>query len=161
MSSVAGACFSMRGAQLVLNRSVATGDQQIAEVFAGVLPMLSKEGRRSPEPEDPVKAPSQKKQKKEDGDQDMQQSPATAGEASASGAQSWDNWGDWRSGGRQSRRQGRGQQQSRPRDHQAQTPQMQELLTLMGKLQLRQEDELAQLRQDKQSQRASSAPCTR
>ena len=68
MSSVAGACFNMRGAQLVLNRSMAAGDPQIVEVFAGILPMLSKEGRRSPEPEDHDKAPSQKKQKKTEGD---------------------------------------------------------------------------------------------
>ena len=152
MSLVAGACFNMHGVQPVLSRNMATGDQQIAEVFAGVLPMLSKEGRRSPTPENPEKAPSQKKQKLAEGDQDMQQAPAKAGEASASasGDQFCSNCRDWRTGGRQHRRQSRSQQQHRPRDQQAQTPQMQELLTLMGKLQLRQEDELAQLRLDKQ-----------
>ena len=63
---------------------MATDDQQIQDVFGGILPMLSKEGRRSPAPEQADKAPSQKKQKTKEGDQDMQLAPAQAGEATAS-----------------------------------------------------------------------------
>ena len=101
MSLAAGACFNMHGVQPVSSRNMATDDQQIQDVFGGILPMLSKEGRRSPAPEQADKAHSQKKQKIEEGDQDMPLAPAQAGEAmaSASGDQSWDNWGQSRSSG--------------------------------------------------------------